>query len=356
MKRAATSARVAGALRACALCACAAVSQAGESRIAWAEVELRGPLRELVLAHGPADAERVRFEGELSDGESRTFAVPVPVRETTRARPPQFTWDVGADDAARGRARFVRWLPDRSVTIAPALRARPRPPVELHAPVVPAAALLALAAGALCVAALRRRVFAALATALASGGLAALLVEAGAGDMPARARVLEGATDQPVWLAVDSGSARLELAEETLAQAFEVAVDPPEAALEVGFALRAGAPVRLSAARARIHVLSAAAQPAAWSVDHNALGAFARTWLRKEGAWTAHGAWGSGAPFPVALAGDAAVHDAAPGWLTAGLPQGVDVFLGEYAARAGALAPPDAARAGRQYLRLALAP
>lgn len=341
---------------AAALLACAALAHAGESRVAWAEIELHGPLRELVLAHDApagarASAERLRFDGELADGESRTLAVPVPVRETTRGRTPRFNWDVAADDAARGRAQFVRWLPAAPGTeppagVAPALRARPRPPVERSAPRVPAAALLALAAGALCSAAARRRTWLALSAALASGAVAALLVESGASSVAARVRVLEGAADDAQWLAVDTGAARLELSADALAAASEVALEPADAPLEIVFPLRAGAPVRLAAPRARIHVLRVEPALATWSADANPFAPFTRTWLRQGGAWSAHGGWGRGAPLPP----PAASAEAAPGWLSAGLPQGVDVFVGEFA-RGG-----DGGTRGPGYLRLALAP
>jgi hypothetical protein len=339
----------------CAVLACAVRANAGESRIAWAEVELRGPLSELVLAHARAGtteprpgADRLRFTGALAEGETRTLAVPVPVRASTRASTPAFTWDVGAEEETRGRARFVRWLPETesaSAALAPALRARPRPPVQTSAPEVPAAALLALAAGSLVVAALRRRAWLALAAALVSGSVAAALVRAGPRELAARTRVLEGAAGEVRWLAVTSGSERLALGADELAAAFEVAVEPPDAPLEVEFPLRAGEPVRLAAPRARIHVLSAA--PAeAWSTAHNALGAFERSWLRAGGAWSVRGAWGSGAALPAAGEGTPA-----PGWLTAGLPQGVDVFVGEFARPAA-----EPASAGPRYVRLVLEP
>jgi hypothetical protein len=47
------------------------------------------------------------------------------------------------------------------------------------------------------------------------------------------------------------------------------------------------------------------------------------TWLREGGEWTARGPWLLNEPFPAVRGGPAP-----PGWLVAGLPQGVPVLLG----------------------------
>ena len=49
----------------------------------------------------------------------------------------------------------------------------------------------------------------------------------------------------------------------------------------------------------------------------------AETWLREDGAWTARGPWPVGHPLP-----GPREAPPPPGWLEAGLPQGVPILLG----------------------------
>jgi hypothetical protein len=70
------------------------------------------------------------------------------------------------------------------------------------------------------------------------------------------------------------------------------------------------------------------------SLDENLLGDLDQVWTRSpDGSWTSHGSWGLGLELPEGARGGSA---GLPGWLAAGLPQGVPVLLGRQEGPSGA--------------------
>lgn len=286
-----------------------------------ARVRLAGPLALATLDQG--ERGRTELSAGLLAGERREIVVPLPYRPldgrapATRAAPPG------------GAAEFVDWEPAEAplAPLPPGLAARPRPPVAGRAPEVRPASLALLAAAAVLVTALRRRP----AAALAAGWGVALALGIVALRSPPRAappaRVLEGAGPEGPWLVVDGGAGELSF---PLAGGARLEVAP------------AGAPVvwsgTLVGETARWRVRLAGGR--LWRVaplevglrlvrrEINAWGPIEEAWSRApDGRWSHHGAWLLGQPLPPA-ASDA---PAPPGWLAAGLPQGVGVLVARLA-------------------------
>jgi len=307
---------------------------ARENRARVAEIEVTGPVSELVLSLGAAG--ETRIEGGLLAGERVRLAVPLPARGAEAGPPPRITWATGGEldleGGVRGSARFVRWSDDatRLDLLPPGLLARPRPPVapeEIELPLsvlalLPACFVLGLATRA------RRAtsILLSLAGAALVLGLAARRGERGAAEI----EVLEIAPGSALGLEVRASHAAASVDSAELA-ATALAVDPEEervvwtGSFEARAAWRASAP---GAALYRLHVLDAAAVSLTRAENRGV--PLAEAWLREEGEWTARGAWGTGAPLP-----DARPGPPPPGWLAAGLPQGVPVLLGRLARAPG---------------------
>lgn len=228
-------------------------------------------------------------------------------------------------------------LPGNWRDLPASLRGRSLPPLEA-VPVRPAPALLTGAvAGLLLVFALRRRPFLALgAGALAAGALAAVAPPAELA--PAGVTVLEGDGDSGRWLLVRSAPGRLELGAR---EEGWLEVRPADREVRVEADRRTGALVAaLEAPGAELHLRRervAPRQPGRGSPGGHD---FRQTWVREPGeGWRALGPWAGEQPLPEA----GPEGPAPPGWLVAGLPQGVPALVGELRAPAGQ----------RSWLRLA---
>lgn len=300
----------------CALLACAAHAQ---SNRAWpAEIEITGPASSIVLSMG--DAGRTIVDGELARGETRRLEVPLPATSASMRFTPTIEFDArGSTDA---RVRFLDWIerPSEIEALPPALRARSRPPVD-RGRVRPSIAALCVCTAALVLgASLRRRplVVAALAIGCAAGVYA--LPPDRDVDTIARATVYEFASGAPRALRVEASFARLELPAGASALAVEVL--PVGTPVEWRVSLADGRR-EASSPQGRFYRLDLAdAAERRITREENGWGPLAEVWTRFDGEWAARGAWSPGSPLPAA-----ASRGAPPGWLAAGLPQGVDVLL-----------------------------
>lgn len=300
----------------CVLLSCAAHAQ---SNRAWpAEIEITGPAASIVLSMG--DAGRTLVDGELARGETRRLEVPLPATSMSMRFTPTIEFD--ARESSEGRVRFVDWIerPSAVEALPTGLRARARPPVE-RGRVRPSVSALFLCAAALVLGvSLRRRplVVGGLAIGCAAGAYA--LPPNRDGDAIARATVYEIASGAPLALRVEASFASLELPPGARELAVEVL--PVGVPVEWRVSLTDGGR-KASSPNARFYRLDLIELGARQIVrDTNEWGSLSEVWTRFDGEWEARGAWNPGSALPV---GDS--RDAPPGWLAAGLPQGVDVLL-----------------------------
>ncbi len=204
-----------------------------------------------------------------------------------------------------------------------ALRGRPLPPLE-RAPLRPGPAQAAgLATALLAVLALRRRP----ALALAAGLAGAVLVgshSGGGAAAPREVRVLEGDGESGRWLLVRSAVGRLALGADATGW---LEVRPADRPLEVVAVRRGGLlSTACEAPGGELHLRRERVAPTAPGRSDPGGHAFRRVWVREPGeGWTPRGAWAGAGPLPppTGEVGDP------PGWLAAGLPQGVAVLVGE---------------------------
>lgn len=305
----------------------AAEVPAAQDGIRIAELRLTGPLREVTLEN--AGSWRTRVTCDLAPGEVRTVRVPLATSDAPRDEPelrllpPDGPGDAVLVALAAGEDPFT-WS-----ALPAGLRARSWPPLRPARP-RPDAARLALVAGALCLglalgALGRRRT-----VALAVGALAC----AAPFVLPARApaalalRVHEGDAESGEWLRVDGAREILDLRPGALgwAESLPFARERSfEVTLETGGALRWA----LSGKGLALYFCEHLSAFESFEPRSNEALALAACWTRDAaGAWTARGAWAVGAPLPPPGAGGG---EAPPGWLAAGLPQGVGVLLGRVA-------------------------
>jgi hypothetical protein len=301
------------------------------TRARLAQIEVIGPLRDLELSVGAAGTTRVA--GELLAGERQRLVVPVPVRSSSpHDPPPRISWPAseGVEEAGlgRGSARFLGWgaRPSAVEELPAGLLARPRPPVESD-PVRLPLATLALLPGAFVLAlAIRRRRVPSILVSLGSAGL--VLVLAGRrGETsevgPRETWILELARGSAVGLEVRTSFGRATLEAHALAETALV-TDPEDARVVWDGSFQAGAAWTARAPRAIFHTLRAVPSAAFdFAPDANRVGPLAQSWVRDGGAWTARGPWRLGERLPAPREGPPP-----PGWLAAGLPQGVGVLLG----------------------------
>jgi len=303
-------------LLACVLCAASARAQ---SRIAFAEYELTGPCDVVVLDLGRAGSTRI--EGRLAAGETRRVVVPIPTSPGARPLEPR----VEARADAHVPARFLAWQPPaaRFTDLPAGLRARPVPVASATRVRVGIGVLLVLAAAGIAGLGSARRPFVALALAVAAAVVVYALARRSLERDAAPVEVLDGIAGHTAWQRSRAARDSLELPGR--GPTFDVVTDPPHAAIRIEAPLD---PSRPAVARASGAQLSANwSEP--WDSDAldrtaNALAPLAAAWRRVEGNWTFHGAWPLGAALGPAVAGPAA-----PGWLVAGLPQGVEIVVGE---------------------------
>jgi hypothetical protein len=320
---------VSRALLAAALALACVLPARSDGRARRAELELHGPLAEVAVETGPHA--RLVLHGALAEGEELRTVVLLPVPERGARGEPRIAWEVG-DDAPRGRARFVRWIDaEPPIALPPALRARVRAPVELARSEPTTAALVLLVALACALVGLRSRPRTGAALAVGLGLVAAALARAPESALRA-ASVLEGKSGASTWLEVRSAAQALELPDALALGADGVLeIDPPHAPLRFESALRGGAPVVCRAPRARLHWVRPVPAPELAlpeppeTAGANGWRTLEATWTRAEEGWSAHGPWTLGAPLPAARPGADP-----PGWLRAGLPQGVPVLLGAW--------------------------
>ena len=283
----------------------ARVASGAEDRARLGEVELVGPLSDVVLDLGPAG--ETRLEGALFPGELRRVTVPLPARDRATPPAPLVRWQAVDDPSGRGgSARFLGWREpetDPYAAVAPGLRVRPRPPAERTASRAPAGLALALAAALAAGLGWRRRPALAAAAALAGVALVAALAPRPAGPARWRLALLEGDLASERWLAIEAAVDRLAVA--------------PEAG-----------DLRVEARGARIwRVRTTTPGERVARAAGNALGEdLAEAWVRDGGAWTARGTWAAGEPLPAPRPGPDP-----PGWLASGLPHGTGVLLGRLA-------------------------
>lgn len=298
-----------------------------ENRSWMVDLELEGPLEELVLDCGDAGESRVR--AELVAGERRRVSVPVPARVPLG---PDALASVPLPDLASpiggGSARVLRWSevqPVRRTQALVALLARPRPPLP-GGPAFPGLGVLAVAgAGWILAASLRRRPVLALGVSLlTAGGVAAL-------------GGLEGAPSDGIRLidANDGRALEIRAARGSLALPAErVEVLPAGSPLVFTVALSGEGIAGTRTAGACLLGLDVV-RPPELSPDRNGFGDLAACWVRTpDGRWRAHGAWGLGSALPAATA-PSRPDAAPPGWLGTGLPAGRSVLVGRRAGQVG---------------------
>jgi hypothetical protein len=280
-------------------------TSASAQRIAFADVDVRGPCTGITV------------QLELAGSGPTRLALDVPVGSTSRIElplllPPDLQpSDLASLRAPRldpngGSATFAGWQRpatlERWAAVPSGLRARPRSaPPELRAAPSLAACALLLAAGC-----------AALATRRAAARIALGLVALAAGwgiaprgsDPQAVTAVWEFDADSERGLAWQSSSGALAFDADALVTAL-AAPPVPAAGMDLR---RADSTWRWRAEGARLWTAS---EIDAASLAH---GELVQAWTRRAGgAWVALGAPGSPEP---------------PGWLVAGLPMGVDLVLG----------------------------
>jgi len=299
---------------ACVLLACAAAAQP-QNRVAFAEYEISGPGERVELDAGLAGS--TRLEGALGAGESRRVLVPVPVSPGAPPLEPR----AGTSGAA---ARFLGWRErdERLARIPAALRARPAPVASAARVRVGAAVLLVLGAAGLAGLWLARRPLAASLLALAAGGMVHVLARGALDRDAAPVEVLDGVAGSGTWQR--ARAARDALVLPARGPTFDLAVDPARAPIRFEAPLDPAGEARARAKGA--HLVATWAEP--WppeALDRtaNELAPLAEAWLREEGDWTFRGAW----PLGAAL-GPARPGSDPPGWLVAGLPQGVTLVVG----------------------------
>lgn len=298
---------------------CVAVAQ---NRAHFADVELVGPLSNVVLEVG--NQGRTRIEGELAAGETRHVSVPVALVSAASKPAPLVRFD---DQSlllsAPGRVRFLAWRlgPSPLEALSSGLRARARPALEETSVAVSRAAPIVLVI-ALCLAlVLRRKPVLGLVAAVCACAATYPLVSAPTRDTSAAVTLLDGDAEASAWRRVDA--AFDEIVVPTGVDEFELWTEPSDVPVTWYAPLDPREPWRARAHGARLFLASVfQAGEGRLARARNALAAFDSTWLREDGAWEARGAWGADAALPAA-------HEpgSPPGWLASNLPQGVSMLI-----------------------------
>jgi len=286
-----------------------------QSRVAFAEIEIEGPFQRAVVLAGNAGSTLV--EGRFGAGETRRILVPVPVDPDIGRREPTIS-------AASARARFVGWKErdERLAELPAALRARPPPLAEPARVRTSLATLFVLAASALVGLWLVRSWRAALAVATVAS-IPAFFLARSAFDRDIHAvEVLDGIAGSSTWQR--TRAAWDEIVLPSRGASFDLVTQPSRA-------LEFEAPLDLArSARARVRATQLIATwPESWPADalartSNQFAPLAAAWTREEGNWTFRGPWELGAALGPVVSGGPP-----PGWLVAGLPQSVDLVVGE---------------------------
>jgi hypothetical protein len=293
-----------------------------ERSLPHARVELSGPLRELELAPS------TRVRGELQAGERAQYSLPcwLPAGE---ALPREPRLHFAQNEPGLGSARFLGW--DASTPELPvALAYRPFPEWASATGALPLSLLVLALAASLCTLALRRPLPA---LALGCGGALALALFAQlSGPAASGVRLYEGTPGSTAWVQRELGVGTLSLAAPT--QGWQLSVEPRsarlalECSLSAAEALRVHSPGNASAQLRGQRLLTGELE--AFDARSQSVFALGRVWRRSAEGWSFHGAWERGLALPPAQPGPPP-----PGWLVQGLPQGVEVYLGELAEAPG---------------------
>ena len=298
---------------------CVAECFGQQSTITWARVRVEGPLAGLVLT---TPAGTTRADRHWLVGEAQILVLPLLLESDAPRHEPRIDWDVGpaTDSGPRGRARFEGWEGAGREPLAEvplALRSRPPAPLAEEAPAVGFGSFALL--GGLLILSLAARRSRRLGLGLALAGGAVVWFSGPRSDEPRvhERSVLEGLSGSTTWLRVRTvdGARGLRLPE----PARSCALEPARAGARISISERDG--VWYAGCVGDLRERSAVAAPDPWP-------ALAECWRREDGVWSYRGAWPAGAPLPPVLVGPAP-----PGWLAAGLPQGVGVTLGRIEAQ-----------------------
>lgn len=294
-----------------------------------AEIEVVGPVEDLVLSLGAAG--ETRLLGELLPGERVRLSVPLPARDEAPRIAPEIRWSGGEgidpESAGRGRVRFLGWSEDlaakRIEELPPGLRARSRPPLSPPEVLLPRASLALLPACLVVGLALRRRAVLSLAFAAVASGALLALGRPREGRAEREVIVLDRDSHSPTGLALTATWERAQLAADDLADVV-VATSKEEVRLVWTGPLSGAGPWSALARGSAIYVERAfEAGTEDFQREGNRGRELAEAWVREDGAWTARGPWALGAPLPPSRDGPRP-----PGWIVSGLPQGVSVLVG----------------------------
>ncbi|MBL8860351.1 MAG: hypothetical protein JNL28_17710 [Planctomycetes bacterium] len=298
-----------------------AVAVAAQNRARFADVELVGPVRGVVLTI-PGGGE-TRIEGELERGETRVVSVPVPAQASTNA-PPLVSFDEPlALDETPGRARFLGWRGGLSplADLSPGLRARARPALEETPLAISSAALVVLLTALVVTLALKRRPWLALVAGVVASAALYPLVAKPAEVGAARVTLIDGDTAQDSWRRIDA--ARDEIVVPRDVHEFELWTEPADALVTWFAPLANENEWRARARGARLFLASRCAGAGlTLARTGNGYAPLDSVWLREEGEWRASSAWELDAPLP-----QGRPAGAPPGWLASHLPQGVPILI-----------------------------
>jgi hypothetical protein len=289
------------------------------------ELELTGPVETIGIDAG---FERTDLSLGLLSGETRRLWSPFLSRARMGSGEP--TPRITDPDEAR-RARVVPGTVVRPIEWAElpvSLKSRGLPALRTVRPEVGALRFAWILAAALLVLGLRRRPAMAALLGVAAG-LAVTWIPAAPVEQPV-VRVLEGDLRSGRWLQVRGSRERLQLGEPSagwvrhLPQAADLHLELRESASGVTWSI--------CSPKSRIYFMEEVSIPSTPGLQGPGGHAFGEVWLREPGAaWSPRGPWAGEERLPDELEG----APGPPGWLVAGLPQGVPILAGRLTAEAG---------------------
>jgi hypothetical protein len=277
------------------------------------ELRLDGPLEQLSLSAGGGPT---RVRAGLGPGETRRVSVPVRLAPGGLAGPFEASSPL---DRVQPLSEVL--VPDSFESLPRRLRVRGLPPLERELPTPGPARWALLLATVVLVLAARRYPWRALL--VGSLGAAALWLPLELPSDPSLI-LLEGDAASGRWLEVRAARDELELGAGDVTWLRTL---PAGAATDLEVELGGSSPaLRISAPGARLFALREPEARPRLSLEENQALPLEQVWVRSpDGSWSCRGPWQPGAALPMAPAGEAAEL---PGWLAAGLPQGVAVLVG----------------------------
>ncbi len=262
---------------------------------------------------------------QLGSGESAQLRVPLLARRQSM--------ELSMGELADAEDR-VTWMEPKVTWPAPwgslpySLQGRSLSPLENSSPSISGLHWAWLGMSLLLVAALRRRPYRALLLGSALAGSLFLLPSAAPAQAP-QVTLFEGDAPSGRWLEVRGAQDRLSIEG---VQPGWLRRLPSNAEGRLELERGSGSTWAACFEGARIYYMCETSRHPQPGIQGPGRRAMRRTWLRRPGeGWSAHGAWPVSQGFPEAIAGD----PGPPGWLVAGLPQGVGVLLGELEPEAG---------------------